>query len=1315
MKRIFTLLAVLFFGLMIPGFLFAQGRPDYNILLHAGKFIPTANAATLSKSSPVLRNSGFDDRHYVTVQFNSLPTNDMKAQLKTAGVELIDYIPNYAYTASIRKDFNLSQFKSFPVRSVFQFTSAQKCVPEILSGQIPSHAVRSAGTVDLTVITYEKIPASKVQAAFNALGAYIVEDMPMFRRFTLRVTASNAGKIVALPFVQWVEYIDPPNYVENLPGRTLHRVNVLNDGPRNLKGDGINVGIWDEGAISPHLDFSPVGRVTQVEASSVSLHSTHCAGTILGRGIVNPVARGMASNASLFSWNFGGNIQTEMAAGIPAHNLNVSSHSYGSGTPNCSPTGTGISYSATAAATDLNLNNFPNHIHCHSAGNSQSVCSGGWYTITSSGKPAKNNIVVADITTSEALSGSSSCGPVADGRIKPEISAMGTSVFSTASSPLNGYATLSGTSMATPGVAGTCALLVQRYKQLNSNALPPSALVKNILLNGAKDLGNAGPDYRFGYGRVNALASVRFLEDNRFVVASMSNGGSADVPITVPSGAARLKVMITWNDPAAAANASPALVNNLDLTVINGATTTLPWILDRLAPATPAVRGVDNISNIEQVTIDNPTAGSYTLRVSGTNIPTGPQQYTLTWSIDQPYMEVIYPNGGESFNPSSSETITWDNAGVTGLQTVEYSIDNGSNWTVISSTVGASTNRLVWSVPAGVNTSQALVRVSSGSLTDVSDATFKILGTTTGFTGSGSTCAAGEVSFNWSPVTNATHYDIMRLDAATGTFVLLAANLTGTSYTHTGLTPGASMWFHIIAKNNTTSSVSNPSTAINVTVSTGGGGIGTVGPISGQTTICGTPSGVPYSISPVSGATTYNWTAPPGATIASGQGTTNITINYLAGSSSGNVTVVASAGSCSAPPQTLAVTVGPSSVAAPTSGGDQTVTHCPPAAMPTLTATATVPAGHTVVWYTLATGGTVVASPTLNSVGTVTYHAAALHTASGCESTTRTAVTLTINAAPPATITASGPTTFCEGGSVTFTANTGSSYLWSTGATTQSINVTTTGTYTVVVTQTGGCTGTSPATNVTVNPNPAATITPNGPTTFCSNNNVVLTASAGSSWLWSTGATTQSITVNTSGNFSVTVTNSSGCSTASAVTSTTVSPSPVVTITASPYSSLFPGLTTSLTANVTPPGTYSYTWFKNGVLIPGATGSTITGLDLDDLGDYTVVVNNTTGLPCTSTSPEFVVKDSATTKLFIYPSPNSGQFQVTYYTIGANAKNTIRIIDSKGAEVYTRSHSILAPYQRLDVDLRRFGKGVYRVVLFDRNGKKLGDGSVLIQ
>jgi hypothetical protein len=566
------------------------------------------------------------------------------------------------------------------------------------------------------------------------------------------------------------------------------------------------------------------------------------------------------------------------------------------------------------------------------------------------------------------------------------------------------------------------------------------------------------------------------------------------------------------------------------------------------------------------------------------------------------------------------------------------------------------------------------------------------------------------VFFNWTAVANATHYDIYSLNTTTAEYDLLAANVTGTSYTATGLTPGSSMWFTIRAKNNTAGAVSERAVAINVTVSSGGGGLGTPGTISGQTNICGTASNVPYTIAPVSGATSYTWTVPPGAVIASGQGTSSINVNYPVGSSSGNVTVTASNSACTSSPSTLAITVGGTAVVAPVSGGDQSVTVCPGSPVPTLTATATVPAGQSVIWYSALTGGSVVSSPTLSSPGTVTYYAAARDNSSGCEGSARTAVKLTITQVNAAAITASGPVTFCQGGSITLTATAGDSYSWSNGATTQAITVSTNGSYSVTVV-TGACSSTSPATTVTVNPLPTATITASGPLAFCDGGSVTLTASAGVSYLWSNGAATQSIIVTTSGSYSVTVRNASGCSATSAASVVTVSPSPVVTLTAAPYTNLYPGLTTILTATINPSGTTTYLWFLDGSPVNGATGPAL-AVGLADIGSYTVQATNSGG--CSGTSSALVIGDSATTRLFVYPNPNKGQFQVAYYTAGTTT-NTITIYDSKGAYVFRKAYAINSAYQLMDVDLRKQGTGVYHIVLTDSKGKRIAKGSVVVQ
>ena len=206
--------------------------------------------------------------------------------------------------------------------------------------------------------------------------------------------------------------------------------------------------------------------------------------------------------------------------------------------------------------------------------------------------------------------------------------------------------------------------------------------------------------------------------------------------------------------------------------------------------------------------------------------------------------------------------------------------------------------------------------------------------------------------------------------------------------------------------------------------------------------------------------------------------------------------------------------------------------------------------------------------------------------ADGCSATSApTTITVNPNPATPA-ITASGPTTFCEGGSVTLTAPSGYMYAWSNGATTQSIVVNASGSYSVTLTNANGCSATSAATVVTVNPLPPATITAGGPTTFCPGGSVMLTAPAGYSYAWSNGATTQSIIVSASGNYSVTVTSASSCSRTSAPMPVTVNPATVITSQPQSITIRHGNDTGTLSVTATGTGTLQYQWYR------GTTGNT---------------------------------------------------------------------------------------------------------------------------
>jgi len=258
----------------------------------------------------------------------------------------------------------------------------------------------------------------------------------------------------------------------------------------------------------------------------------------------------------------------------------------------------------------------------------------------------------------------------------------------------------------------------------------------------------------------------------------------------------------------------------------------------------------------------------------------------------------------------------------------------------------------------------------------------------------------------------------------------------------------------------------------------------------------------------------------------------------------------------------------------------------------------TASTGTTYLW----SNGATTPSITVSTAGSYTVR---VTNAAGCLSVASDATTVTVNALPAKpTISAGGPTTFCFGGSVTLTSSAGSSYLWSTGATTPSITVSTAGSYTVRVTNAAGCQSiSSDATVVTVNALPAKpSVTAAGPTTFCAGGSVILTSSAGSSYLWSTGATTPSITVSSSGSYTVRVTNAAGCqSVASDPTAVTVNALPTKpTISASGPTTFCFGGNVTLTSSA---GT-SYLW-SNGATSPSITVSAA--------GSYTVQVSNAAG------------------------------------------------------------------------------------------------------
>lgn len=186
------------------------------------------------------------------------------------------------------------------------------------------------------------------------------------------------------------------------------------------------------------------------------------------------------------------------------------------------------------------------------------------------------------------------------------------------------------------------------------------------------------------------------------------------------------------------------------------------------------------------------------------------------------------------------------------------------------------------------------------------------------------------------------------------------------------------------------------------------------------------------------------------------------------------------------------------------------------------------------------------------------------------------------------------------------------------------------------------------------------------------------------------------------------------CGTVTSSTSTlTINALPTVLINASPFSSLYPGLRSILFATVNPPGMYTYNWYKNGVLEPDSIRNSYT-LDVDAYGVYAVTATDENG--CTSALSNLVTTlDSVTTRVFIYPNPNSGNFQVRYYSAQNNpVSRQVLLYDAKGARVYHKLFSTIRSYDRIDINASKMQSGIYLLELKDANGKRLATGKVVV-
>ena len=488
----------------------------------------------------------------------------------------------------------------------------------------------------------------------------------------------------------------------------------------NLTGTGMTTHLFDGDAVkSTHQEFE--GRVINAIGNTDidSFHPTAVAGVMAAKGIV-PDARGMANKLNIIADTYNRNDLNGQINTIAQDGSLVSNHSYGffsgwdsnsgfwkwwgddtvstfedykfgyysdddeaydnmiytanyhtmvkasSNDKTDGPEGSQTYYLAndTKFKNPLNTKTKPRSIDCGSGFDCIPTANLGKNIITVG---AVDSLSVSYTNPSQVkLAYFSSVGPTDDGRIKPDVVAVGVGVFMPCASSNNCYDTENGTSFASPSVAGIVTLLQELYHD-EKDSYMRSDMVKALLINTANEAGNAnGPDYKFGWGLVDAYRAAQTILNEgttSYMTASeMENRVFCSTELYALNGT-KVKVSVAWIDEAGTPipygksmlnNRTKMLVNDLDISIVdvdNPTNVFYPWVLDVNNPNNAATKGNNRIDNVEQIEFTSSnTSGKYKLILTHKGILNNPVKYAVVSNAKKNNEEICELNQVENSN-----------------------------------------------------------------------------------------------------------------------------------------------------------------------------------------------------------------------------------------------------------------------------------------------------------------------------------------------------------------------------------------------------------------------------------------------------------------------------------------------------------------------------------------------------------------------------------------------------------------------------------------------------------------------------------------
>ncbi|MDP8257554.1 MAG: S8 family serine peptidase [Candidatus Alcyoniella australis] len=622
----------------------------YTIQFKSQSFLPAQglDPELVSNIAPSLIATK-SDRVHLLVQLREFPSLSQRADLERRGIELLHYVPDHAWIASVPRDIRLEANGFSELRWAGEYLAEYKLTGRVAEREFDGFAVDQQQRVHLAVMFCADVPFERAMDVAELYGGEVINGADAINMLSVALPADEIDSLAADDAVLWVDQVAPGLTHLNDSNRADVGVEPLWAAPYGFDGTGITAFVFDGGMVATgHSDLA--GHVEWGQSGTQNSHPTHVAGSIAGNGTGNATYTGMAPATFIYSmafdgtypffYNNPGDIQADYNQAINTRLVDLSNNSIGSNVAwNGNPCSWEGDYESSAALIDsIVRGSLGRRIPIFwAAGNERGGSCGSSFYTSAPPAPNKNAIVIGAINSDDdTMTDFSSWGPTDDGRMRPDVCAPGCQTGGdggvTSTVPPNGYSQMCGTSMACPTAVGVGSLLIQAWRiHFPETPEPLPATIKAILAQSALDLGNPGPDYKYGYGKIQAVPAVDLIVNQTVLQGSIEQDDVLRYPVEI-TAEPEFKVTLAWDDAPATPSAVLMNVNNLDLTVIgaDGATVYNAWTLNPGSPDAPATSGVNVLDNIEQIVIPGPTPGYYMVQIIGSGIPEGPQDFGLT-------------------------------------------------------------------------------------------------------------------------------------------------------------------------------------------------------------------------------------------------------------------------------------------------------------------------------------------------------------------------------------------------------------------------------------------------------------------------------------------------------------------------------------------------------------------------------------------------------------------------------------------------------------------------------------------------------------